>query len=290
MSNFLLTPDILATVGKLSAKSRAEAMTIIGQREYEKIASDPIYWLDASQHIKTIEYPNGLPYVYTKDPHIQFECNQCGVEMFGDKRVKHLEIEHNHKETVTLGILLKSFKELNPIRSFTMMEYMPAIIKAWLTSQYIVIEKSRDMMATWLVVALFTWDALYHNGRQHLFQSQDAKRTEELVQRAKILYDYQPGFLKKAVGLVTFGKGNTKSGELFVHKQGSEILGFPQGPDQIRQYHPSGVLTDETAFQVGAAEGFAAIKPAIQAGGKYCGVSSANRSFFELLCRDKSDE
>ena len=67
---------------------------------------------------------------------------------------------------------------------------------------------------------------------------------------------------------------------------GSEIEGFPKGGDQVRQYHPSGMFTDETAFHEDAGETFAAIKPAIANGGRYTGVSSAYPGWFMLAAKD----
>lgn len=285
-----LTPEILTNVSRLGAKSRKTAFRIIGEKEFEKIADDPLYWLDASQHVKTKQFPEGLPYVYTKDPHPLYKCVSCDIELFAEKRTPHLKAEHNLDGVVTLKLLRESFEELNATRPFTVIEYMPPIVNAWVDAQLMVLEKSRDMMATWLMVALFSWDTFFHKGRQHLFQSMDSGKTDELVQRARIIYDNQPEFLRDAIGPADYRMGTTKSGSLIFPKQGSEILGFPQGPDQIRQYHPSGIYTDETAFQIQAEEAFAAIKPAIQAGGKYCGISSANRSFFEKLARDLSDQ
>ena len=43
-------------------------------------------------------------------------------------------------------------------------------------------------MATWLVVALYTWDTIFHPGRQNFFQSETAPKTLELVRRAWHIY------------------------------------------------------------------------------------------------------
>lgn len=287
--SFSLTNELLEKIQLLPKGDRRKALGIIGQREFERISEDPIYWFDARQHIKTKEYPGGLPYVFTKDPHTLFHCKTCGFDLWGEKRVDHLVGLHGEKNPVGFKTLLDRFEELSPFRPFTLHEYMPPLIDAWRKSQFMAIEKSRDMMATWLIISLFSWDALYHRGRQHIFQSQDAGKTLELVQRAKILYDHQPKFLKEAIGPCIFSKGAGKSGELYLLKQESEILGFPQGPDQIRQYHPSGIFQDEAAYQVEAGDAFAAIKPSILSGGKFTAISSANRSWFETICRDTSD-
>ena len=65
------------------------------------------------------------------------------------------------------------------------------------------------MMATWMIVALHTWDCLFHKGRQHLFQSQTAPKTLELVQRAYFIAKRQPKFLRDVIGPVVWGKGDT---------------------------------------------------------------------------------
>jgi hypothetical protein len=171
-----------------------------------------------------------------------------------------------------------------------MFEYIRPLVDAWVGAQYYAIEKSRDMSATWLMIALHVWDAMFHKGRQEILQSEDAFKTLELVQRAYVIYENTPKFLRGTIGPAEYSKGTTKSGELYFRKQQSEILGLPQGADQIRQFHPSSIFADECAFQQEAGATFAAIKPAIMNGGRYSAISSANRSWFEQVCRDHTDD
>lgn len=284
-----LTSDLLIKIAKLPKKVRGLALAKIGQYEFEKCADDPLYWIDSSKHVKTKRWPNGLPYVFTKDPHDIYECLACHIDVPDNVRAAHLEIFHNEKPPILSKVLRDSFKKYPAIRPFSVLEYMPPLIRSWVDSQYFALEKSRDMMATWLMIAMSTWDCMFHAGRQHIFQSQDAGKSLELVTRAKIIYENSPNFLKKAIGGCSFKAGGGRSGEIYFTDQGSEILGFPQGPEQIRQYHPSCIFMDEAAFQQEAGAAFAAIKPAIMMGGKAVMISSANRSYFELICRDKSD-
>ena len=290
-SFFQLSNEILESINKLSPKSRKEAMRLIGKYEFEHCAEDVFYWFDASQHVKTKIWPEGLPYVFTKDPHTIFKCNECFVEMFGDKRIDHLRLLHGEeKETISYRELLQRFTEMPAIRPFYLLEYMPPIIESWQRAQFLAIEKSRDMMATWLMITLSTWECMFHRGRQHIFQSMDASKTHELVTRAKAIWENQPDFLRAAIGEILYSKGNTRSGEIYFPSQESEILGFPQGPDQIRQFHPSLVYVDEGAYQLEAENSFTAIKPSIQQGGRFVIISSANRSWFEKIIKDRSSE
>jgi hypothetical protein len=258
-------------------------MKLIGKTEWEKCASDIFYWVDQTRHPL-------MPYVYTQDPHPLHVCNLCndGVTHHFNKRSTHLELFHN-LHTQTFQEIAAHFTELDTTRPFTMMPYFQPIIECWLRDQFVFVEKSRDMMATWLAVTMYTWDTLFHKGRQNIFQSEDAAKTSELVQRSAFIYANQPRFLKDVMP-AKFGQGAARSGFLQVPGLGSEILGFPQGADQIRQYHPSGVFQDEAAFQEMAGAAFMAIKPSIQAGGRFTAVSSANPSFFMLCCMDRTDE
>jgi hypothetical protein len=133
---------------------------------------------------------------------------------------------------------------------------------------------------------MYTWDTLFHRNRENIFQSDDSTKTLDLVERAFFIWDNQPSFLKN-IHPAAVSAGQTRSGILRVPSLVSTILGFPQGADQIRQYHPSGVFVDEAAFQVEAEAAFAAVKPAIGAGGRYTAVSSANPGWFMQACRDQ---
>lgn len=286
-----LQPDFFSELASLSPKAQREVFAGLGKKEFDRCAESPTYWLDVSKHPRTEKYPEGIPYVFTKDPHQFFTCNVCGIEVIPQKRGLHLSLVHQ-TNLRHLREIEKQFTLVPAVRPFPnelFKEYMIPLIENWVQAQYFVIEKSRDMMATWLMVALHTWDVLFHHGRQHLFQSKVAPDSLELVERAYFIAKKQPKFLRDQIGPVECNKGDHRSGEMFVLKQESEILGFAQGPDVIRQLHPSGVFVDEAAFQIEAESAFAAIKPAILMGGRFTAISSANRSWFEKICRDTSD-
>lgn len=281
--NYILSKELLADIDKLPRNKRQGVLKVIGEKEFEKCAADIFYWLDESKH-------PGVPYVYTQDPHPLHLCKKCKGSEFEmnthhfNKRSIHLKLFHDIDEE-NFQMLAGYFTELDTTRTFTIMPYMPPIIEAWLSQQFVFWAKSRDMMATWLTVTMYTWDTLFHKGKQNIFQSEDASKTLELIERAFFLYKNQPPFLKN-VHKATFGAGGSRSGVMKVDSLGSSLLGFPQGADQIRQYHPSGVFQDEAAFQPEASASFAAIKPAIQQGGRFTAVSSANPGWFQLCVTD----
>jgi hypothetical protein len=285
MSNFVITNELLGKIGKLRPSIRKKALQLIGEQEWKRCAEDIFYWLDPKQH------PILGPYVYTKDPHPMYVCQLCKGSTLAYRtsdRDKHLTVAHGI-ESKTDGETRGYFIELDACRPFPYtLPYVKPVIYWWLREPIMILEKSRDMTATWLTVAMYTWDTIFHRGRENIFQSEDATKTLDLVERANFIYRNQPKFLRD-VAKADFSIGAGKSGRLSVPKLESVLLGFPQGPDQIRQYHPSGVFQDEAAFQVSAGDAFAAIKPAIQNGGRFTAVSSAYPSWFMHAARDTLD-
>lgn len=277
-----LTSEMLGVISKMPAAQRRQAMTVVAQEEWSRCAEDIFYWIDPARH--------PLTYVYTKDNHPMHVCQICqdGATYHFSQRQVHLLSRHK----ISAGTDAEQkvyFHELDTIRPFTMMPYFEEIIQAWLREPLLCIEKSRDMMATWLIVVCYTWDALFHKGRQHIFQSETAMKTHELCERVMVLANNQPRWLRE-VAPASFSEGSSRAGYVKIPKMQSEIIGFPQGADKVRQFHPTGFFSDEAAFNPEAGDCFAAIKPAIQNGGRYTAVSSANPSFFQHLCRDTVQE
>lgn len=277
-----LSRKLLEDVARLPPSKRLLALEKMGEMEWEKCAADPMYWIDPARH-------DGIPYVYTNDPHPMYTCRMCGDGMsyrFSQLRI-HLLIRHS--ATLEDEVMVREqFVELPTARPFTVFPYTASLVQYWQQYPLMAVEKSRDMMATWHFVTLYTWDSLFHGGRENILQSEDAVKADELVDRAKFIWDNQPKWLKRFK--VKKAKGVSKSGVLVVEGLGSKILGFPQGPSQIRQYHPSGIMIDEAAFLAQAAAAFAAVKPAIMNGGRCTLVSSANPGFFQAICRDTLNE
>lgn len=286
MAEYLdITQELMTEVARLRPSEQRKVMKILGKQEYERCADDLHYWLDSTQHF--------VPYCYTRDEKPLYTCNLCSEH--GDtnthtfnKLKDHLELRHGIKLSDS-RLIRPHFTELPTIRPFPYyLPYIRPIAETWLNEQIVMIPKSRDMVATWQVVAYYTWDTYFHRGRQNFFQSEKAGKAKSLVRRAEFIIKQQPEFLR--IHKAVFGVGEANSGQLVIPAIDSEIIGLPQGPDQIRMHHPSGVYQDEIAFQLQAGETFAAMKPAIQAGGRLTAVSSANPGWFQLAVEDRLGE
>lgn len=140
----------------------------------------------------------------------------------------------------------------SPYRAFPDMPYFRSIMEYLQREPIVFIEKSRNMMLSWLCVGYFTHVAMTNPGVEVLFQSQKEEKAFELVDYAKTLYDLQRPELKEAFPLAKKLSAMADGELLFAN--GSRIFGIPGGGDQIRSYHPWGLLIDEAAFMPEAGE------------------------------------
>lgn len=163
----------------------------------------------------------------------------------------------------------------SPYRPFPDKPYFNPLVELIQQEPVLFIEKSRDMMISWLCVGFFTHAAMVNEHREVLFQSQKEDKAAELVDYAKTLYDQQDEALKRRFPLTKSIREQAALKLEFAN--GSRIIGIPEGADQIRSYHPWGLLMDEAAFQPEAGEAYDAAVPVCQ---KIIVVSSAGPGWF----------
>ena len=169
----------------------------------------------------------------------------------------------------------------SPYRAFPDYPYLRTVVDGLLREPYVFIEKSRDMMISWLCVGYFTHAAMTVPGIDVAFQTQKEDKAFELVSYAKTLYERQKPELQEAFPLEKSLKGMADGELLFAN--GSRIIGIPGGADQIRSYHPSGLLMDEAAFMPEAGDSY---NNALPVSKKIVVVSSAGPGWFADTVRD----
>lgn len=167
----------------------------------------------------------------------------------------------------------------NPVKPFPMRPYVAVIAREWVKEPILHIAKSRQMSISWLAVALLLHEAQFFSYRLQAVFSKKEVDALNLVERAKFMYNHQPLWLKNHISLDRKMR-DMPLGNIYF-ENGSKIIGFAQGKDQIRSYVPSTALLDEAAFQDKLEETYGACVPCCQ---KIVTVSSANSGFFERLC------
>ena len=183
----------------------------------------------------------------------------------------------------------------NTIKAFPKKEYLKEIVQIWLDNNMLLIPKSRQLMMSWLFTSLYLWDTQFHFGRLTFFQSKKEDDANDLVKRAKFVWDNEPNFLKRYPidGKLIPLKANPQANGTHTYCKlsfpdiNSEIRGIPEGGDVIRMHTASGILSDEMAFQPAAMNAYTAAKPTISSKGRFTGVSTAeDNTFFQDLCFD----
>lgn len=174
-----------------------------------------------------------------------------------------------------------------PIKHFPRdLEYLDWFVAAWVKYPFLAVPKSRRMKMSWINIALFLWDTMFNQGRNYAFVSKKEEDSDELVKRAKFIYDNLdpaifPHELRPAV--------NYKYCSLEFPEIHSRIRGYPSGADQLRQFTFSGILGDECAFWADAQEMYAGAKPTLEGGGRFVMISSPGPGFFKRLVHDQLD-
>lgn len=172
----------------------------------------------------------------------------------------------------------------NPVKRFPDKAYVHGLCELFVAEPLLLVEKSRQMLVTWTMVACHLWDAMFHQGRRIFFQSKKELDANNLVDRAKFIYDHLPEEMKQKYP----AKEPRAYLKLEFPHQLSIIQGVPQGGDVLRQYTASRIFSDEFAFQDKAYDAYIASKPTFTGGGSFVGVSSPNgKNFFYLLKADK---
>lgn len=167
-------------------------------------------------------------------------------------------------------------------------EYIREIVRFWLAHRMNLVEKSRQMMFSWILCALYLHDTQFGTNRLNFIQSKKEEDSDRLIQRCFVIWGNQPEFLRRAhpatysyCHLKFFRPG--EEGGL----PNSEIWGIPQGGDVLRQHVASGLFVDEGAFQPDLASSIGAAKPMLAGGGRLDVVSSAAPGYFQELVEDR---
>lgn len=184
---------------------------------------------------------------------------------------------------------LDEHDKIQPAKKLPMhKEYLQELAHYFYTEPLLLVEKSRQMMVSWIMVACHLWDAQFHEGRRIFFQSKKEHDANEMLNRAKFIYQNYPPVVRDVIYAKYPAREPMAYLKLEFPKHNSIIQGTPQGSNVLRQYTASRIFSDEMAFQEKAEEAFIAAKPTLVGGGSFIGVSSPNfKEFFYHLAHDQ---
>lgn len=183
----------------------------------------------------------------------------------------------------TYAYTIDQHDQLFPIKRFPDKEYVKHYVDCWFKYELLLCLKSRQIMASWISMALLLWEIQFRKGRFCFAQSKKEDDADSLIERAYFIYQNQPKWIRRKEMKYTYCR-------LRCPDNASVIMGIPQGGDQIRMHTASRVFLDEMAFQDEAEKSLVASKPTIDGGGAFVGISTAEPSFFQTLVDFKAPE
>lgn len=184
------------------------------------------------------------------------------------------------------SLLTQHLKTLDPvlgIAPFPDWPHLRKLASGLLQSRRILVVKSRQMMATWTSLGLLLHRAIFEKPGVYLLLSKNERAARELLDRLRFLIAGLPVHFRLQVG-------TNSAEELEFDRKGTRILSLPATPDAPRMHSPAGVIWDEMAFTPNSEEIWAALKPALDSGGFFWGISSSGGpgNVFARLAKDPS--
>lgn len=172
----------------------------------------------------------------------------------------------------------------NPYKPFPERNYpyLKACLDEISTEPLLAIEKSRQVMVSWLMCAYVLWLILFHSGVNVYVQSKKQEDADLLLDRIALMYRSLPRWLAARHPVkITDHKIRTRGTR-------SEARAIPQGADVVRGKTPTLWWNDETAAQSDCPAAWKAARQALAAGkGRAVFTSSAAQGWFHMLISDK---
>lgn len=132
-------------------------------------------------------------------------------------------------------------QEISSVERFPPEEYLQYIFHKCFAEPYLAIDKARQLLLTWIMMAYELWNAMYHKNELIICQTKKKEDVdEELIKRGHFIWKNLPTWLKPKC-IPSFCK-------LKFPSINSQVLGIPSGPDQIRSHNPNRVFLDEGGF------------------------------------------
>ncbi len=171
------------------------------------------------------------------------------------------------------------------------LEYVEFLARLWIREKLLAIPKSRRMICSWTFISLYTHDTIFNSGRHNAFVSKKEDDSGDLISRAEFIYKHIPEWRipRTLLPKLKNGKMSKQPPLMEFEEIHSKLQGFPQGPDQMRQYTLSGMLFDEWAFWEEAQASYSAARPTLEGGGRLTGISSRSPGFFKKIVFDQLD-
>jgi len=170
--------------------------------------------------------------------------------------------------------------EITPMR-FPDKEYLRYAVYCMFKHQLLLISKSRQLMFSWLRIAIYTWEGLFLKYRKCGIRSKNEDDADKLIARAAFIHDNLPAWMRDPLAKKIMCK-------LSLPRMSNIILGLPSGSDMFRSNSCSDAADDEFQEDPTPKKTIDATLPVIKGrgpqddgtfhGGYFCGIFTAKSS------------
>lgn len=132
-------------------------------------------------------------------------------------------------------------------------EYLRLMANDWYENPFYALSKSRQMLATWLLIILHLRECMFFSNIHVCCQTKKEDDADsEMIQRARFVWRNLPVWIRKTCP--------TKYSycRLVFPRTDCVMRGLPHGGDLIRSHNPNFLLSDEIAFQDEAEDSYTA--------------------------------
>lgn len=199
-------------------------------------------------------------------------------------------------------------------KPFPRLDYIRILADIVQFERRVAVEKSRQLMMSWLLCAFTLWLAIFRPNVLAFVQSKKEEDAADRLDRIYQIYFRLPEWMRRRfpINLNSGRPGQQLYTDLYFTWQPddeaffgtaaegvafadlvenravrSRIWAIPQGSEVLRQYTATLVFSDETGFQEKAGEAYGAIMPTLSADSWYLMVSTASPGFFESVTKDR---
>ncbi len=148
----------------------------------------------------------------------------------------------------------------NPIKPFPNYDYLRILTHVWYVHKKLLIQKSRQMLASYTIALCYFWESLFFKSRTSHFLSRKAEDAQYSILRIKWAWESMPAWMREMFPkvhfnqtcsqMIVFHKPENQDNEDTIkrpHIEDSIIKAMSQDASSPRGRTPSGIFGDELA-------------------------------------------
>jgi len=154
------------------------------------------------------------------------------------------------------------------------------LLRTLVENRQVILLKSRQIGATWLVCGYCVWKAKFFENAKILILSQGETEAFDSISKCRFIDDNLPDFFKTK-------RNPDQRGHIAFPDMKSEIVALPSTEKAGRSTDASIIVCDEWEYHPHAETNFGALRPTIGGGGQFIGLSTTDKTKLNTFFKSK---